>query len=440
MGSPGARTTGFSLPVRGFTGRETKATPTPLSEPRRLRIIGRLSPTATILQQLASACADDTFVRLTLSSPRDADADVQRIVARLVEIQGARCLSFTLREPKRDTTHNVSLADAPAFVERQLRSFRAAMLATTAADWQLQLGDGDGAGKLIRHKPSHKAKPARAHDESKKTFLGADATPWLQALDLVDQQGRTKPKLADKKTQIDRFVEILAHLAQDCGWQPGEDQPTLRLVDVGCGKGHLTFAAWHLVANVLRRPVEAIGVEARPELVEQANARAAAVGAQGLRFVAGDIGTVPLPAVDALVALHACNTATDHAIRRGIEARAKLVVVAPCCHQEVRPQLGSPAPLGPVLRHGFMAERMAEWATDGLRALVLEWAGYKTKVVEFVSSEHTGKNVMIAGVRDDAPRSDAQVAEARARIGAFKAFFGIGAQALDPLLQQGAGR
>jgi SAM-dependent methyltransferase len=404
-----------------------------LSAARPLTIIRRLQPIATFLQRLADACADDSFARLTLSSPVDPDAAVQRIVARLVEIQGARCLSFTLREAKRDTTQNVPLAEVQTFVERELRRFRAAMLATTDADWQLQLGDGDGAGKLIRHKPSQKSKPARAHDESKKTYLGADALPWLQVLDLVDQQGRTKPKLADKKAQLDRYVEILAHLAQDCGWGAGEDQPALRLVDVGCGKGHLTFAAWHLVANVLRRPVAALGVEARPELVEQANARAAAVGAQGLRFVAGDIGTAPLPAVDALVALHACNTATDHAIRRGIEARAKLVVVAPCCHQEVRPQLGSPAPLGPVLRHGFMAERMAEWATDGLRALVLEWAGYKTKVVEFVSSEHTGKNVMIAGVRDDAPRTDAQRAEARARYDAFKAFFGIGAQSLDPL-------
>jgi len=409
-----------------------------LSAARPLTIIDRLQPTATFLQRLAEACADDSFARLTLSSPDDPGAAVQRVVARLVEIQGGRCLSFTLREAKRDTTHNVPIDEAPAFVERELKGFRAAMLATTAADWQLQLGDG--GGKLIRHKPSQKRKPARAHDESKKTYLGADALPWLQVLDLVDLQGRTKPKLADKKAQLDRYVEILAHLAQDCGWGAGQDQQPLRLVDVGCGKGHLTFAAWHLVANVLRRPVEAIGVEARPELVEQANARAAAVGAQGLRFVAGDIGTVPLPAVDALVALHACNTATDHAIRRGIEARAKLVVVAPCCHQEVRPQLGTPAPLGPVLRHGFMAERMAEWVTDGLRALVLEWAGYKTKVVEFVSSEHTGKNVMIAGVRDDAPRSDAQVAEARAHIDAFKAFFGVGAQALDPLLQQGAPR
>ena len=409
-----------------------------LSAARRLTIIARLQPLATFLQRLAEACADDSFARLTLSSPADQGAPVQRIVARLVEIQGGRCLSFTLREAKRDTTRNVAIADAPAFVEGELARFRAAMLATTAADWQLQLGDG--GDKLIRHKPSQKAKPARAHDESKKTYLGVDAMPWLQALDLVDQQGRTKPKLADKKAQLDRYVEILAHLAQDCGWGAGQEQPPLRLVDVGCGKGHLTFAAWHLVANVLRRPVEAIGVEARPELVEQANARAAAVGAHGLRFLAGDIGTAPLPAVDALVALHACNTATDHAIRRGIEARAKLVVVAPCCHQEVRPQLGTPAPLGPVLRHGFMAERMAEWVTDGLRALVLEWAGYRTKVVEFVSSEHTGKNVMIAGVRDDAPRSEAQLAEARARIDAFKAFFGVGAQALDPLLQQGLPR
>ena len=105
--------------------------------------------------------------------------------------------------------------------------------------------------------------------------------------------------------------------------------------------------------------------------------------------------------MDALIALHACDTATDDAIRRGIELGAKPIVVAPCCHKELRPQFGKPEPLAPVLRHGVMEERMAEWLTDGLRALFLEWAGYRTKVVEFISSEHTPKNLMIAAVRHD---------------------------------------
>ena len=208
----------------------------------------------------------------------------------------------------------------------------------------------------------------------------------------------------------------------------------LHFVDVGCGKGHLTFAAWHLGKHVLAGKVTVTGVEARPELVANANQLARDVADANLQFVRGDIEDVPLPQVDALVALHACNTATDHAIRRGIEAKAKLIVVAPCCHQEVRPQLAHPEPLTAVLSHGLMAERMAEWATDGLRTLVLAWAGYRTKVIEFVSSEHTGKNLMIAAVRHETEPSAPDRATALEQIAAFRAFFGIRRHALDGVL------
>jgi hypothetical protein len=203
---------------------------------------------------------------------------------------------------------------------------------------------------------------------------------------------------------------------------------------MGCGKGYLTFALWHLFARVWKRPVTVIGVEVREELVDSANALAQQIGAEGLEFTAGTIESATLPNVDALIALHACNTATDDAIRRGIELGAKLIIVAPCCHKEVRPQLGRPAPLAAVLEHGLMAERMAEWATDGLRALFLEWAGYRAKLIEFVSTEHTPKNLMIAAVRDGKPFASTA---ARARIGQFKEFFGIQHHALDPLLLHG---
>lgn len=392
----------------------------------------------SFLQHLTTSCADDGFVRLSLSSPRDPSAPVQRILARLVELQGRRHLSFTLRETRRDTTVNVPLPEAVAWVETKLRrEFRGAMLATTAADWQLQ-GTDEGDGKLIRHKPSTTAKPGRAHDDGKRTLLGAAARPWLHGLGIVDADGRPRPRLADKHTQIDRYVEILAHLAHDCGWDtPAADARPLQFVDVGCGKGHLTFAAWHLGRNVLQRDVVVTGVETRAELVEHAAALAQEVAGTALRFVHGDIGDVPLPQVDALIALHACNTATDHAIRRGIEAQAPLIVVAPCCHQEVRPQLGSPEPLAAVLRHGLFAERLAEWVTDGLRTLVLEWAGYRTKVIEFVDGEHTGKNLMLAAVRTAVPPTAAQRATARAAIDALRAFFGIGQHALDAVLARG---
>jgi hypothetical protein len=174
-----------------------------------------------------------------------------------------------------------------------------------------------------------------------------------------------------------------------------------------------------------------IGVEVRPELVANSNKLARQIRADGLEFIPGTIESAQLPRVDALIALHACNTATDDAIRRGIELGARLIVVAPCCHKELRPQLGRPEPLAAVLRHGVMEERLAEWLTDGLRALFLEWAGYRTKLMEFVASEHTPKNLMLAAIREREPFVNAA---AREHIQALKAWFGIQHHALDSLL------
>jgi hypothetical protein len=196
---------------------------------------------------------------------------------------------------------------------------------------------------------------------------------------------------------------------------------------MGCGKGHLTFGAWHLLHRVWGKPVRVIGVEQRPALVTAANELARHIGATGLEFVAGTIDSVQLPPLDGLIALHACDTATDDAIRRGIVLGAKLIVVAPCCHQQVRPELGKPAPLAPILEHGLMAERMAEWVTDGLRALYLEAAGYRTKVIEFVASEHTPKNLMLAGIRTEAGRGNWE------QIRQVKQFFGLRHHPLDDL-------
>ncbi len=203
---------------------------------------------------------------------------------------------------------------------------------------------------------------------------------------------------------------------------------------MGCGKGYLTFGAWHLFQRIWKQSVRVIGVEARDDLVKATNQLAQQIRADGLEFISGTIQSARLPPVDALIALHACNTATDDAIRRGIELGAKLIVVAPCCHKELRSQLGKPEPLAPVLRHGLMEERMAGWLTDGLRALFLEWAGYRTKVFEFVASEHTPKNLMIAAVREREPFSDEA---AKKRIEELKRFFGIEHHALDPFAGNG---
>jgi len=370
------------------------------------------------LDKLGSSLTDGTFVRLVLSGE-------PKVLARLIELKGAPHLSVTFRHPTQDVTKNLLVTEAVAWVKQQLADhYSGALLSTTKQDWQLT------PKHLIAHKPATTAAPPRTHDRQKSTFLDDSAHTWLHGLGVVNADGTVRATMADKYRQIDRYLEIFTHLARDCGWSGNQSSITnhqsLTIADMGCGKGYLTFGIWHL----LRGAARISGVETRAELVQAGNALARRVHADGLEFVAGTIESVKLPALDALIALHACDTATDDAIRRGIAAGAKLIVVAPCCHRQVRPQLGRPEPLAESLRHGLLAERMAEWATDALRVLVLEWAGYRTKVIEFVASEHTPKNLMIAAIRERPQFADAA---ARKRIEEFKKFYGITRHGLDEL-------
>ncbi len=386
-----------------------------------------------LVRHVAESLRDGTFVRLVLSGAVDAEGGPEKVIGRLVELKAGPHLSLTFRYPTRDTTQNVPLDQVAVWAKEQIGvRFRSALLNTTKRDWQLFVEDSEAA-KLVAHKPSKTEAPSRDHDRARQAILDDSARDWLRGLGILNDRGNIRPTMADKHAQINRYLEIFTHLAKDCGWLEQRDScPTI--VDMGCGKGYLTFALWHLFARVWKRPVKVIGVEVRDELVASANALARQIGAEGLEFAAGTIDSAKLPKVDALIALHACNTATDDGIRRGVEAGAQLIIVAPCCHKEVRPQLGRPPPLAAVLDHGIMAERMSEWATDGLRALFLEWAGYRTKMIEFVSTEHTPKNLMIAAVRDGKPFVSTA---ARARVEQFKQFFGIHHHALDEWLRHG---
>ena len=223
---------------------------------------------------------------------------------------------------------------------------------------------------------------------------------WMRGLGVLDRRGRPKRGMESKRRQILRFVEILDHMLR--GVEPTERG--LSLVDMGCGRGSLTFAAYQLLIARAGPRSRVLGVERRPELVQRAAELARRVGYDGLSFAAGHIDSVSLDGVDGVVALHACDTATDDALARGIEAGARWLVVAPCCHQQVRPQLTGPELLQPVLRHGILRTRQAEIATDALRAALLEAVGYRARVLEFIGAEHTDKNLLIIAAR----RADAQ--------------------------------
>ena len=179
------------------------------------------------------------------------------------------------------------------------------------------------------------------------------------------------------------------------------------------------------------------GVEQRPELVDLCNQIAQAGSFEGLKFVHGTIADFDPGEIDILIALHACDTATDDALFKGITGNASIIVAAPCCHKEIRKQIKPPEMLAGILKHGIMLERTAETITDGLRSLLLEKEGYSTKLFEFVATEHTPKNNMLAATKGTRQRRSQ---EAGKQAGEIMNAFGIQELRLIKLLEQKAGR
>ena len=388
------------------------------------------SPRAEFLQQLRSALADGSFVRLVLGKPRTGQP-LLKLTAELVSTARGTRLQLHFRERQRDLTKPADAAIiVAAFQDHVGTALGSAHLYTTNGLWQFELNK-KGEARLTRGRGLGPAAAAPVpHDRVKiRTIAPADA-PWLRALGLAGADGCIRADATDKFRQINRYVELLLPLCEQAGLASRE---TVRVFDMGAGKGYLTFATWHAITNTLGRRAEVTGVEARPELVELCNAAALASRCEGLGFVSGRIVDTAVPAADVLIALHACDTATDEALFRGIRAGAALIVAAPCCHQEIRPQLRAPAELAALARHGIFAERLSDMLTDSLRALLLEAHGYSVKVFEFIDAGHTPKNTMIAAVRRTKPDATA-VARAQAEFNALKARFGISRQHLETLL------
>ena len=204
---------------------------------------------------------------------------------------------------------------------------------------------------------------------------------------------------------------------------------------MGSGKGYLTFALYDYLHTILKMDAQVTGVEYREDLVTLCNQIAANSGFDRLNFVQGTIEAYEIDSIDLLIALHACDTATDDAIAKGIKADAQLIVVAPCCHKQIRKEItkGKAAnELDFLTQHGIFLERQAEMVTDGMRALVMEYFGYKTKAIQFISDAHTPKNVLLIGVKQSIS-ADRQK-QILKKIRDTKGYFGIDYHHLERLM------
>jgi SAM-dependent methyltransferase len=380
------------------------------------------------LSAVKSAFAGNTLIKLKLGGYHGGEADLKSVEVKKIVAKGVEKFSFTFHYKTRDIIKNQIQPEALGNLRTALKDeFRSAQLATTEFDMSFER-NGDKV-RVRRTEVAGRAAPSTDHDRAKNRPLTETGKPYLHALGISGKDGQVRNDAQDKFRQINKMVEIFAPLIQAIK----ADKP--RIVDMGAGKGYLDFALYDYLANVAQRPAEVVGVEMRDKLVADGNATAAASGFSDLSFVPGTILDYDATGADAVIALHACDTATDDAIFRGISAGASLIAVAPCCHKQIRRQMeaGKPATqLDALLRHGIFLERQAEMVTDTLRALLLELNGYRTKVFEFVSDAHTPKNNLIVAEKDGRAGRDREAV--LKQIADVKAMFGVERHYLEGLL------
>ena len=263
-----------------------------------------------------------------------------------------------------------------------------------------------------------------AHDKKKERLLDA-ADPFLREVGISDASGQIKPSKSDKYRQVEEFLRLLAPTLSSAIEAGHIDKPSssmpLTIVDLGCGHAYLTFAA-HQYLRSIGMNVKVIGIDVRTASRDRNNDIAKKLGiTDSIEFRAEEIADTTLSQADVAIALHACDTATDDAIAWAVNADAKLMMIAPCCHHDIQSQLtDSPEPWTLITRHGIMRERLGDLLTDSLRMQILKLRGYRVEAIEFIGGEHTPRNLMIRAVKTGAPVEAIEVTRYEEMIAAWK--------------------
>jgi hypothetical protein len=373
-------------------------------------------------QQIIRAALQDpdSFVQLTCKGTISSSLPWRMVTARPVQIKNRPHIQFAHFDARQDITKNFEGAAVLQHVDELLRlPFQSILLKTQMEELQVQFSK-KGRPILHRSAPERPHLVQTAHDRWKDWPIPATLPdPFLQQIGIQAADGRIKADMQDKFAQINEFLKLLDHTGMLTEFPAGQ---TLHILDCGCGSSHLSFATYHYLNHIRQIPATLSGVDTNEMLMTKSNRYSQELGlSDACFFTSAIVDFQPAAAPDMVLALHACDTATDEALALGVKQAAPLIMAVPCCHKHLQQQLESRVPFDPVLRHGILKQRFADILTDSFRALILRILGYKTDVVEFISSAHTGRNLLIRAIRRTEP-GDAQFVE---EYRALKAFWGV---------------
>ena len=381
-------------------------------------------------ERLAQAINSQQVLKLVLSKYQ-GQAALKQLQVRPVMLKQQWQLSFTFKYQTNDQSKNFNAKDALDELVRLVGvEFYAANLFTTEREIQLSVSK---KGKVLLQEktlPPQQIKVQSEHNREKHRYLSLQR-PFLRELGVTDAAEQLIPAMSKKWKQINKFIEIFSGAVTDSGLASREK---LHVADFGSGKAYLTFAMHDYLSNTLALDAQVTGVELRQALVDHCNETADKLQLKGIQFEQGDVKHFKARGINVMIALHACDTATDYAIHMGIATGAEIIMCSPCCHKELRPQITPPTVLAGPLSFGIHLGQEAELITDSLRAMLLQAYGYDTKVFEFISLEHTSKNKMILAIKRKKPAENAKILQ---QIADIKAFYGIKQQCLETLLVNG---
>lgn len=379
----------------------------------------------TNVAALITAILDDSqFVEALFQGVRrDGGAKWERVTIRPVSLKGVRHLQFTYFDGKQDVAKNVRPESAADLLNELLQmSFKSIRATTTEEIVRVQFSK---KGRPVVHRERRSDGSIAldmAHDRTKPTLLDIEqATPFLKAIGVATAEGKIRADQQRKFRQINEFLRLI----EETGELESLDKQPLRVVDLGCGSAALTFATYYYLNFTRQMPTTLIGVDTKEHLLARHRETAESLHWRDLIFQSGRISDFDPPEKpDIVLALHACDTATDDALARAIRWQSRLIFSAPCCHHNLQARMAaaeSPEQFRPVMRHGILRERLGDILTDAFRAHILRLLGYSTDVMEFIDQQHTPKNVMIRAIFRNSAPLPALVNEYQA----LKAYWGV---------------
>ena len=340
------------------------------------------------------------LAQIIISNPRRM-ALAQKVKIRPLLLKDGLNFQVTEYKGKQVFHENLEKEAAINYIFEQMENFFGQMVLESTTKTVNVLVSKKGTVTMKQKMQKKEMQPKElSHNRKKRYILEAgEAIPFLVDLGVQTKDGKIVNSRYDKFRQINRFLEFIQDIVEDL--PKGRE---ITIVDFGCGKSYLTFAMYHYLKVMKGFDIRVIGLDLKEDVIAYCNELKEKYGYDKMSFTTGDIASYTgVDAVDMVVTLHACDTATDYALEKAVKWGASVILSVPCCQHELNYQIKNEE-LSAVLKYGLLKERMAALITDGLRAEMLEQCGYDTQVLEFIDMEHTPKNILIRGVKRNKER------------------------------------